>query len=209
MDDTRVEQEQTKSDNKIGLIIISILCGLSLIVSVYSMNENAKLRNEMEATSTENVVSTSANVKTEESEFATKEQYDALKDKVDILDLQHQMENGGVVTDNFVIDKIRIYNFKWMPEDSKMEELTMRIDLEGQPSMNSKYKGNGLFDLPDRELKIYITEVLDIVKSQWENHNFFIPVEDQNKFEDGEHAITYRNYEVATYKDGVLKLKGE
>lgn len=114
----------------------------------------------------------------------------------------HYVE-GGIVTDDLVLDKLDIN------AESK-DGLYMIIDVDTQPQMRMKYKGDGKFDLPDREVKAKVGDLLNQLK---EIYNHSIPnykgSEQLPAWEKGEYLVTVKNYEIGTFKNGVFKLKDE
>jgi hypothetical protein len=200
---------ENKSNKKIGFVIVGVCCTLSLLISIYAISEIGRLEKSLlikDAPVIENAIEDSS---TEEVFEISKRQYDALLNNIDMLDLQHSIENGGVVTDDFVVNKIKIFNLVGLGEGTDIEELSMYIDLDSQPSMNQYYKGKGKFDLSDRELKVAVNSVLDKVKEKWEQNFKWNMDKDYNKFEEGTHYLTFKNYEIGTIEHGEFKLIGE
>ncbi|SCW82807.1 hypothetical protein SAMN04487970_10599 [Paenibacillus tianmuensis] len=110
--------------------------------------------------------------------------------------LQHEIE-GGVVTNDFVVQKIKLYFL-----DGKMSGT---IDLSAQPELTVKYNGQGKFDIQDRELKGMIEDILKEVSKVYAD----LPLGRFPSWDKTEFKITVKNYEVATYTNSSLKLKGE
>lgn len=114
----------------------------------------------------------------------------------------HYVE-GGIVTDDLVLDKLDIN------AESK-DGLYMIVDVETQPKMAMKYKGDGKFDLQDREVKGIVGDLLNQLK---DTYNKSVPnykgSEKLPAWEKGEYVVTIKNFEIGTFKNGVFKLKGE
>lgn len=215
MDTNELNQEvDMKHDNQYNsmrnvIIVLILLIISSLVLNIYALTRIEE-RDDLPIVQEDNEVKEVSTIQPEnedtEDNSITIEELERrialAHDRIDILEFQHEVADG-VITDNFVVDKITVYQLKLI--DSP--KISSYIDLEAQPLMNSKYKGQGLFDLPDRELKILILDVLDSIERQWEAHNRW--KQDYPKFQDGTHYITFRNYEVGVMESGEFKLKGE
>ncbi|WP_379143714.1 hypothetical protein [Paenibacillus sp. sgz500992] len=116
--------------------------------------------------------------------------------------LQHDMEDG-VVTDNFVINKITFRKTL-----SAMGTSGSDIDLSTQPLIDAKYEGQGHFDLTDRELKVMIEDLLKDTETYFESIRE-IYIDYLPEWKSLSHTVSIQNYELGTYSDGVFKLKGE
>lgn len=201
--------ENTKT--KIDIIFIIILCVLSVSVSIYAISEIDRLEELLSSLNDEPVAEDTIGVVDIENEVFSidKRQYDSLLNSIDMLELQHSIENGGIVTNDFIVDKIKIYNLENLKEGTDIEELSMYIDLDSQPSMSRHYEGNGKFDLSDRELKVAVSDILESIKVKWDRNFRWNIDKDYNKFEEGTHYVTYKNYEVGTVENGEFILIGE
>jgi len=107
--------------------------------------------------------------------------------------------NDGIVTEEIRIKKV-VFN-----EDS------WTIDITPQPKAMLKFKGDGNFTIADREVKKMLLNIVDMFKKNY--YNFF----DKDFREDVgildikgvDIIITNNNYDVGTYRDGKITLKGE
>lgn len=140
-----------------------------------------------------------ANAKTTDLEGKLKDsvaQFEDIKQLSALGLLQHDIE-GGVVTDDFVVQKISLY-----PKDNAYSIL---IDLSTQPPMYASYKGKGAFSITDRELRAKGTDVINKVKEYYTKNKLDkMPAWDKNKV-----FLTIQNYDIGEVKDGELKLVGE
>lgn len=116
--------------------------------------------------------------------------------------IQHDMESS-IVTDDLTISKISFWD-----TITKMGTSGTWIDIDVQPDMASSYQGKGKFNLPDRELKGKIDDLMQQAESFYELRRETY-LKESPEWSKLEHKITIKNYEIGTYKDGKLKLKGE
>jgi hypothetical protein len=108
---------------------------------------------------------------------------------------------GSLVTDEITIERLRT-----SMRDGKVN---MRMDIGTQPTMALKYKGQGKFDLSDRELKVMVTGLLDQVSQEYgalakARADVKLPAWDSVTV-----GVTIKNYEIGTLSGGAFKLKGE
>ncbi|WP_040951326.1 hypothetical protein [Gorillibacterium massiliense] len=112
--------------------------------------------------------------------------------------IEHEIE-GGIVTDDFYVDKI------FLSSDNS-GELDVIIDINTQPPMAHHYTGKGAFDLSDRELRAKSQAIIDAVKNcysknapeelpKWDNS---IPI-----------TLTIKNFPIGNSTAGNFKLVGE
>ena len=99
----------------------------------------------------------------------------------------------GIVTDELVIQKAHFYR----------TGKGLTIDIRPQPSFAKHFKGQGRFNVSDRELKSILLTLVDKMKEHL-NEGSSLP-----EFDNLTIYISQNNYEVATYENGSLKLKGE
>lgn len=112
------------------------------------------------------------------------------------LYVAHESE-GGVVTDDFVLEKFSITDY---------DNLEMILDVENQPDMSMHYEGKGAYDLTDRELRAKIDELVEKVKDYYEKLNpNVLPTWDDQAVA----TVTVKNYELATVTNGNVTLVGE
>jgi hypothetical protein len=113
-----------------------------------------------------------------------------IKKSYDFLQASYKASEG-LVTDQFYVQKARF------------SELESDIDVRLQPSFTRYYKGQGKFNLSDRELKSMILEIMQEVDVFWKK--------ELTMYSNYYHyfRITTHNYEVGNYQDGVVKLRGE
>lgn len=82
-----------------------------------------------------------------------------------------------------------------------------KLEISPQTSMLFKFKGQGKIDMPDRDIKAMLLRLIEqiepIYNAQKEANTDFI------KWENYEIVITNYNYEIATYKNKKIILKGE
>jgi hypothetical protein len=123
-------------------------------------------------------------------------QFEDIKQLSALSLLQHDME-GGIVTDDFVVNKISLY-----PKDNAY---FINIDLTNQPAMYASYKGKGAYTITDRELRTKGTEITDKVKDYYNKNKLDkMPAWDKNTV-----SLTIQNYNIGEFKNGELVLAGE
>lgn len=112
--------------------------------------------------------------------------------------VEHEIE-GGVVTDDFVVEKT-YFNVL----DSG--KLSVTIDVDTQPQMSLHYTGQGAFDLADRELRAKSMSIIDAVKER-----YTADAPDQlPKWDDSTSvSLTIKNYAIGDSISGEFKLVGE
>lgn len=112
--------------------------------------------------------------------------------------MNHQL-TGRVITDDFVVERA------FCTAVTKGNVFIMEIDLGTQPTFSTHYLGQGRFDVPDRDLKNSISEIvnqcIDTVSAICKNSGI-----DMKK---GLITVSIKNYGIASYTDGTLKLNGE
>lgn len=117
-----------------------------------------------------------------------------------LMSMQHRIERG-LVTDDFIVAKASV------SASPSLKLLSFALDLDTQPGAYSKYKGQGKFTVPDRELKSMLQDVIGKLKEYYDGSDQVY--KDLPQWKDGTVYITIKNYEIGTYKNGELKLKGE
>ena len=122
---------------------------------------------------------------------------DAITDELSMSRFEHNIESG-IVTDNFYVQKA---SFAF----DKTKGVVATIDINTQPSMRLKYKGQSSFDVPDRELKGMLDDISKKVADSYSNY-FKGTGYATDK---ATYIITIQNYELGTYTNGQFKLKGE
>jgi hypothetical protein len=122
---------------------------------------------------------------------------DSLENSMNLTSFQHDVEEG-VVTENLVVNKLTV----------RSDGTIVRgvVDFTTQPTIALKYTGLGKFDVPDRELKGMVT---DLIKKIQESYASYFDESKFPKWSDGEYSLTIQNYEIGNYSKGVFKLKGE
>ncbi|MCD9024329.1 hypothetical protein [Cohnella silvisoli] len=115
--------------------------------------------------------------------------------------IQHSAEGGLVQTDDFIVEKLHLL---LNPEDEKFEVI---IDLKPTPQMSAHYKGRGVFDLPDNEMRIKSKEIIAMTKEFYKRASvgFQSP-----KWDDKSISLIIEGYlNIGEMKNGKFKLEGE
>ena len=193
-----------------GALLFVIVLALGYFI--YNQNEELNLLKNELGTVPGKIDSLSSKVKLIEEGTKPKEGEKSLQEQINNLNrqnyinsMQHRIE-GGVVTDDFVVEKVTILALPALDKDSR-GVLVISADLTNQPAMIPSYKGQGLFNIPDRELKSKLTDLVDKIKEQYGgNERFGIVLPE---FNDGSVLLSVRNYDIAKYQNGELLLKGE
>lgn len=180
----------------IGLILIII--GLFITTIVQANNSNYKIAS-LENKLAENIASSDAKIVELTTKVANYDsQIDAIKKTAYFTQLSLEVSEG-VVTDKIVIQKANLYY------DILTMSLNGTVDIRPQPSYSSFFKGQGKFDLSDREIKVMLEEIVSKLKD-------FAAIELQLydiNFDGGKINITQNNYSVATYENKKITLAGE
>jgi hypothetical protein len=198
------ETKETNPLSKVqqGMLVIGALgfiLALGIIIGL--ININAKL-NEKITMLEKKVESSTSDLEAKVSNAVqlangAKDQIDGAIKAAYYLTLSHFIE-GGVVTDNFIAEKVIFY-----PEDNRV-----LLDLEGQPSMSYKHLGQGRFELKDRELKSMVQEIVLEVGESYSNA-VQSRIGEFPKWSELTVLVTYHNYDLGTYQNGEFKLTGE
>lgn len=125
-----------------------------------------------------------------ESIKSSEEDLAKVKKKLVFLMASFEISNE-IVTDQVIIKKANLH------------EDVSTIDISPQPIMSYHFKGMGKFDLSDRELKVMLLGIIKRLET-WYNQQSAL-----GSFSSIKLIITSNNYEVATYENEILKLKGE
>lgn len=118
---------------------------------------------------------------------------------------QHDIESG-IVTDDLTVEKASLNVFPKIKESDK-EYIYGTIDVYTQPQYSLKYQGQAKFSVSDRELKNTVKELIDAVGTRYSRSTSFR--KDMPQWDTAEITVTIKNYEIGTYKNGTMKLKGE
>jgi hypothetical protein len=186
---------------KLPVILASIsLVGVLALSGVFSSmyqtikNENAALSSQLAALGNK-VKELEPKVTKIDSVESTANR---LKTLTAITFLTHDMESG-VVTDDFVVVKVNFFDFD--------KNLKLMVDLDTQPDIRLKYKGKGVFDLSDRELRAKATDIINKVKEYYNKNKTdgMLGWDDKN----AEVALTIKNYEIGKLSGGQFTLAGE
>jgi hypothetical protein len=143
--------------------------------------------------------------KPKEGEVDMKTRIDSLDRDMYFSNMQHNMEHG-VITDDFVVEKISIFALPAFKEKTK-GILTITADLSAQPTLTSHYTGSGGFDLADRDLKAKLSDLVKKIKDGYQGSEEYI--KGIPKFDEDIVLLSVKNYEIAKYQEGKIKLKGE
>lgn len=130
---------------------------------------------------------------------AHRESIDVLTMYTFFLDFENRISEG-IVTDDLIIHKAVLTN-------SDKEKLKGTIDISLQPNMFDKYEGSGKFSVSDRELKSMLLSLMEELGRHYND----VAGGDENlpKWETAEIRLTIQNYDLGTYENGEIKLKGE
>lgn len=173
---------KSSKTSKIG-IAFSVLSLLTVsIIGIYGLGKVSDLQSQLEQ------------LKSEKAAMQAK-----VDDSYKWLGFQafnHNFE--GAATDNFAVDKVVL--------QYSTGTLKGYLDLSPQPDLFTKYKGDGKFDVPDRELKSMLLANVEQLRDAYNNNfaNETVPPWDK-----GEIFITVKNYDVGTFSNGKITLKGE
>ncbi|MFC5407121.1 hypothetical protein [Cohnella soli] len=115
--------------------------------------------------------------------------------------IQHSAENI-IRTDDFIVEKLHLL---LDPEDGSFEVI---IDVSTTPQMSPYYKGNGIFDIPDADLRAKSKELIALIKEfytssrlnykhipKWDNKSIYLTIEG--------------SLEIGEVTSGKFKLEGE
>lgn len=104
----------------------------------------------------------------------------------------------GIVTNELTVSRISFYDY------NNNGEISLNIGL--QPSFLKYNKGQGKFDLPDRDLKASLIALVRSFETTYNEYNLLYSLP---KFDYFKINLYYNNFPVATYDKGTLKLEGE
>jgi hypothetical protein len=112
--------------------------------------------------------------------------------------VQHDIE-GGVVTDDFVVDKV------YLTPNQSGDNVSIIINIDTQPAMAIHHQGKGTFDIADRELRAKSLAIINAVKERYiTDGGDNLPAWDDNNVH-----LTIKNYAIGDTASGEFKLVGE
>lgn len=187
---TNIKESNQKKINPLcalaGLVAINLIMLIVMFVKNSQLSSNIAVMEEKLNTATHDLNVQTNTVKALNEEMI---QYEKTINQLRIS----ESTDSYIVNDQFIIEKSVFYD-----NDAY-------IDIGTQPAFAIKYDGYGEFSVEDRELKKYLT---DLVAQTEKNYNEG-KLDSLKPFKDLNVYITTHNYDVATYKNGELKLKGE
>lgn len=177
----------------IALVVLAALLSFSFYQGYKLKGEVIALTSEVNTLKSKNIDSVISSVN------EIKESQESLKSSAISNYMNHYIGESRLVTDDFVVFRAFC---NYTVEDCT---LVSEIDLSTQPAFGLKYSGQGRFSINDRELKNSLNEAVKKIEDA------------QKKVVDASNQIitkntiyfSIQNYELATYENGVLKLKGE
>lgn len=111
-----------------------------------------------------------------------------------IHDMTHQIEDY-VATDDFVVNKVYFY------KDTSHHLDYLYIDIYNQPNMESSYSAQGVYKLPDQQLKSKCEQMIADVQDYYTEGDY---VPTWNK--DTVVYLTINNYEIGNSTNGNFEL---
>jgi cytochrome c-type biogenesis protein CcmE len=186
--------------NKGIIITAGVALVITIVLSLFIYNLNKQI-SVLKVTVATNKNTIDSDIKTVNDKLKGMEGLAAKVDRTTSLTLlavmAHEIE-GGVVTDDFVVEKMSCVTL-----DNK---LSLSIDLNTQPDMFGKYKGKGSFDLTDRELRTKATDIINKVKDFYVSNT----IDGMPKLDDNtEIKLTIKNYDIGKMSKGEFVLAGE
>lgn len=100
----------------------------------------------------------------------------------------------SIVTNEIIAEKI------------KFSEKEGHLEIRPQPPMFLKFKGQGNIDMKDREIKSMLLRLIEQIEPIYNDYFKDIKMPSFKKYTI---KITNMNYEIATYTNGKITLKGE
>ncbi|WP_239618936.1 hypothetical protein [Cohnella mopanensis] len=185
----------------LSLVVISLI-GIGFLYST-SLNNNKRYETQQKVINDQiakinSLTKETESLKRDASKIkAIDEKTVALAKNLFIVAIQHEIE-GGVVTDDFTVEKINLS----MLDGNK---LVASIDLNTQPQMSLLYKGKGSFDLSDRELRAKSAEIIKAVKTRYTTS----AGDPMPSWDDSSVYLTIKNYDIGNTSSGEFALVGE
>lgn len=140
----------------------------------------------------------------EKYSFVSVSSYIPSRTEWNLLKFVTENSNQRYLTDNLILTSVTA-NVDYDTTVEKFETLLLiTVNTAPQPSWENYYLSNGKFNLTDREIRGEYFEAGNYIVRTLNNYI--------NSFEEFSHIIisfTIRGSEVGTWKDGVMKLKGE
>lgn len=179
--------------------VLVVLLSLSLYNSFKLKSEVATLSGNLKTVSDEINVLKAKNIDAVIADFnEMKESQADLMDDATSNYMMHLIQ-GAIVNSDFVVERAVC---DYTRKDGSLISI---FDLGAQPAFSSKYLGQGRFSVSDRELKSSINDIKDQIEKEQKR----IVEESGQKVNKNRILFTIKNYEMATYENGVLKLEGE
>lgn len=119
-----------------------------------------------------------------------------LKVSTEFQRMAHLIE-GAYVTEDFVLTRINAHE-----DGDKLESLGVNLDL--QPKMVAAYKNSGQFTISDRELRAKLLPIAEQVAKYYAQYPELPTWTDKSAVK-----LSVKNYDVAVYENGELRLVGE
>lgn len=117
-----------------------------------------------------------------------------IREDTAIHDMTHQIEDY-VATDDFVVNKVYFY------KDTSHHLDYLYIDIYNQPNMESSYSAQGVYKLPDQQLKSKCEQMIADVQDYYTEGDY---VPTWNK--DTVVYLTINNYEIGNSTNGNFEL---
>jgi cell division protein FtsL len=182
------------------IYFFALICIINTTITYILYTKYNSLKSE-----TEDVFNQSKNVQREFSEFQSKVK--DLESKITVNSVANEININSIaglqmaqelkfygVTDNLIVEKA---GFSFNGDAT--------IDIYTQPAYTKYYRGQGKFDVNDRELKSELLNIVDKVKAVYDMHR----KPTMSEFEKIKLYLTIKNYEIGTYENGQILLKGE
>lgn len=176
---------------KKGIIVGSILLAALLIgISGYSLSKISA----MEKTLAEKT----AKISSLETQIKALEAADHIsRQQIERTNISTALLANYVVTNKLFIESGRM----------SLNTDEIYIDIKPQPSYMKYFEGQGKINLPDRDLKASLKEVItdfEGLYSGWKNGSDLLPDFSKIKI-----YMTENGYDIGTYSGGTIKLAGE
>lgn len=119
-----------------------------------------------------------------------------LKVSTEFQRMAHLIE-GAYVTEDFVLTRINAHD-----NEDGLESLGVNLDL--QPKMAAAYKNSGQFSVSDRELRAKLLPIAEEVVKYYAQYPELPTWTHKSTVK-----VSVKNYDVAVYENGELRLVGE
>jgi hypothetical protein len=196
-----MERQEVKKEKKLIPIVIGVVFLIQLALNALLLLDNHNKQREIEK---QQALAVSVQKNSTDNQLEKDIEViktDIIQNKKDtkLNRISQVLSIGTVVT-----DKLTIETYITRPEPNNK---LAYIGIKPQPSYEEYFVGQGKINLPDREIRGMLQELISEAKEIYDKE--IKDLDYMPRFDDYTYTIVHRGYEIATYENGLVKLLGE